>query len=251
MTEWLPVSSEGLIVLANIHLFGKDDLSESIQLALFLHLGTFFSALIYFRCKIWQLLKSLFHYPQSSLEQQATLKFLMISTLMSGLIGFGLLQTLIHLEEQLLTSGRVLTGLIGLLLLVTGGLQLSARAGQPRSAKDSSVLDAVILGVVQGLAILPGLSRSGLTISALLLRKFDDTDALTLSFLMSLPVVLGGNILLNANGSLLTTSNLLGTLFAFGFGLATIHILLKVSKRLNLGYFVLLFGLLMAGSTLL
>ena len=251
ITEWLPVSSEGIIVLANIHLFGETDLSESIQLALFLHLGTFFAALIYFRRKIWQLLKSLFHYADSTLEQQATLKFLLISSLMSGLIGFALLQTLIRLEDQLLTSGRVLTGLIGLLLLVTGGLQLSTGAGKQRSTQDASVMDAIILGLVQGLAILPGLSRSGLTISALLLRKFDDTHALTLSFLLSLPVVLGANILLNANHFLLTTSNLLGTLFAFGFGLATIHILLKVSKRMNFGYFVLLFGFLMVGSTLL
>ena len=117
--------------------------------------------------------------------------------------------------------------------------------------ENASVWDAIILGIVQGMAILPGLSRSGLTISTLLLRKFDDTHALTLSFLMSLPVVFGGNILLNANAFLFTTSNLWGSLFAFGFGLATIHLLLKVSQRLNFGYFVLLFGVLMVGSAFL
>ncbi len=251
ITEWLPISSEGLIVLARVHLFGETSVRESIHVALFLHLGTFFAALIYFRVEVWTLLRSLLQYRQSSIEKKAVLRFLVVSTFFSGLIGFGLLKSLDHMESHLAVSGKVLTGIIGLLVLITATLQLKAKTGSRRGSQEATLVDGVLLGVVQGMAILPGLSRSGLTISALLLRKFDDSQALTLSFLMSLPVVLGGNILLNLNHFTLTLSNLMGCLFAFVFGLATIHILLSISKKINFGYFMLLFGLLMLLSVFL
>ncbi len=251
ITEWLPVSSEGLIVLAQIHIFHQGNLQENINLALFLHFGTFFAALIYFRREVWLLLKSSLQYKYSSPEDKAIIRFLLVSTLVSALIGFTLLNTLIHLEGYLSVSGKVLTGAIGLLLLITAALLLISKSSFQKRSQDATLVDGVILGVVQGLAVLPGFSRSGLTISALLLRKYDDTHALTLSFLMSLPVVLGSNIMLNLANPMLTPTTLLGCLFAFVFGLATIHFLLSLSKKINFGYFVLLFGLLMAVSAVL
>ena len=248
ITEWLPISSEGFIVLAEVHLFGQSNVRDMIYVALLLHLGTFLAALVYFRREVWTLIKALFQYRRATPVEQATLKFLVLSTLISGLLGFILLQTIIRLESYLLIPAKVLTGAIGLLLLITAWLQLTVKSGSPKNPGDLSYVDGLILGVVQGLAVLPGLSRSGLTVSTLLLRKFDDTHALTLSFLMSLPVVLGANIVLNLDHFSITPSNLLGCLLSFVFGLATIHLLLALSRKLNFGYFVLVFGLLMGVS---
>jgi len=245
ITEWLPVSSEGLIVLAKLRLFGGKDIEEMIRLALFLHLGTFLAALIYFRKEIFTLLKSTFQYSRTSQEQKAMIRFLLVATLISGIVGFILLQTLIHLEDSLAVSGKVITILIGCLLLITAGFQLTKQESSWKGPQDTTLTDGIILGIVQGFSVLPGLSRSGLTISALLLRKFDDTHALTLSFLMSLPVVLGGNIVLNFGNPLINETTLWGCLFAFLFGLATIHLLLSLSRKMNFAYFVLFFGLLM------
>jgi undecaprenyl-diphosphatase len=98
---------------------------------------------------------------------------------------------------------------------------------------------------VQGFAALPGFSRSGLTISALLLRKFDETAALRLSFLMSLPIVLGGNVLLNLkDGFVLSAGAVFGLVFSFVFGIFTIHVLFRVARKINFAYFVLGFGVI-------
>ncbi len=245
ITEWLPVSSEGLIVLAKLHLFGGKDIEEMIHLALFLHLGTFLAALIYFRKEVFTLLKSTFQYTRASQEHKAMIRFLLVATLISGIVGFILLKTLIHLEDSLAVSGKVITILIGCLLLITAGFQLTKGESSWKGPQDTTLTDGVILGIVQGFSVLPGLSRSGLTISALLLRKFDDTHALTLSFLMSLPVVLGVNIVLNLGDLLVNETTLWGSLFAFLFGLVTIHLLLSLSKKMNFAYFVLFIVLLM------
>ena len=245
ITEWLPVSSEGVIILAKLHLFGGKDIGDLIRLALFLHLWTFLAALIYFRKEVLNLTKSIVQYTSTSREQKALIRFLLVATLISSIVGFVLLRTLIHLEDSLVNSGKVITILIGFLLLITGGLQVTKRESSRKGPQDTTLTDGLLLGIVQGFSILPGLSRSGLTISALLLRKFDDTHALTLSFLMSLPVVLGGNIFLNLSNPLINETTLWGCLFAFLFGLATIHLLIRISKKMNFAYFVIFFGLLM------
>ena len=106
--------------------------------------------------------------------------------------------------------------------------------------------DALFAGVLQGIAVLPGLSRSGLTVAALLFRKIKETDALKLSFLMSLPVVLGGNIVLNFldDGIEFNTSSLVALGASFVVGLLTIKYLLKISQKINFGWFAIGFGVL-------
>lgn len=107
------------------------------------------------------------------------------------------------------------------------------------------------MGFVQGLASLPGLSRSGITVSTLLLRKFDDTSALRLSFLMSLPVILMANIFLNLSYFSITSATIYGLLSSFIFGYATIALMMKFSRKINWGYFVIIFALIMILSILI
>ena len=247
IAEWLPISSEGALTLLKINLFESGlGLGELIELALFFHLGTFLAALVYFRKKVYKLFKTLFKYKEANTENRKILTFLIISSLISGILGYLALAGIKGLDSKLELAGEGATLLVGILLLITGLLQFAGRtAGQTRTPKDLKLSDGVFLGVVQSLAILPGFSRSGFTISALLLTKFKEADALTLSFLMSLPAALGANILLNTEKILsFSLNSLLGLIASFIFGLLTIHFLIKAAKKMNFGWFVILFGLL-------
>lgn len=245
IAEWLPVSSEGLIFLvkANFFNFGET-IREITELVLWLHLGTFLAALVYFRKEVWVLSRALFKFKSATENNQRILIFLIISTLVSGILGAILLLSLTYLEGFLTLSAKVLTLAIGILLLVTAGLQFRARGGGLKKADGIKGKDGVILGLAQGLAVLPGLSRSGLTVSVLLLRKFKEDTALKLSFLMSMPIVLGGNIILNMDKLSLNLESLVGLLASFIFGYLTIDVLLRVAKKINFAWFVLGFGVL-------
>jgi undecaprenyl-diphosphatase len=243
IAEWLPISSEGLLILVKKNIFGSQEaLDLLVQEALFLHLGTFLAALIYFRKDVWAL---------RNLENQKILKFLILTTLITGLLGFLFLKILVGLGEQINAAGDTITLMIGGLLLITAFLQIKAPSQGYKKPSQSTNQDGLLLGLVQGLATLPGLSRSGLTIATLLLRKFDGRVALKLSFLMSLPVVLGGNIVLNLSDWVFSIELMVSLIFAFGFGFLTIAGLLRLAQKINFGYLVLIFGLLVIVSVLI
>ncbi|OPL11963.1 MAG: hypothetical protein AVO34_01720 [Firmicutes bacterium ML8_F2] len=246
--EWLPISSEGITVLVASNFFGQLSLETVIRYSLFLHLGTFLAALIYFRKDVWSLLKALLNYRLAEKNVQNIFKFLVISTLVSGFLGFAIFKIFSGFEERLASSAKMITLIIGLLLLVTAGLQIKAKKDSQKKAKQLSQKDGWLLGLMQSLAVLPGLSRSGLTVSTLLLRKFNEEFALKLSFLMSLPIVLGGNIALNFKDAEFSLSMVWGLVFSFVFGLATISLLLKLARKINFGWFVFIFGILIIAS---
>ncbi|MCH8244512.1 undecaprenyl-diphosphate phosphatase [Patescibacteria group bacterium] len=236
ITEWLPVSSEGILVLVQTN-FLDMELAEAVRFALFLHLGTFFAALLYLRKDVVNVFKQ---------ERRNVLVFLLVATIISGVLGYVLLLALENIQDFV---GKGINALIGALLIATALLQLKRKTGGYKSDKDVSFFDGILLGIVQGLAALPGLSRSGLTVGILLLRKFDDMHALRLSFLMSLPVVLGANIVLRIEDFAISQEMLVAAAFSFAFGLLTIHLLLSLAKKINFGYFVFIFGLLTIAST--
>ncbi len=250
ITEWLPVSSEGMLVIAKTQLFhDATPLSEFIKIALFLHLGTFFAALVYLRKDVSHLIKTLFSYKKSEESSKKLLGFLVSSTILSGIIGYIILTSISGAEEKIAVTGKVITILIGFLLLGTASIQLRVKS---LGYKDSSKLnrfDSLLLGIGQGISALPGISRSGITTSLLLLRNFDKKEALRMSFLMSLPIVLAGNIILNIGlfSSLNLASALgliLGLMASFAFGLATIHGMMKLAEKINFGWFVLIIAVL-------
>ncbi len=243
VVEWLPVSSEGALVLAKIHLFeGSAELTNTIKLSLFFHLGTFFSALVYFYDDVKNLLRGVLRFRQTPNSIRKTIVFLVVATVISGLLGWGFIRIVALLEHGLSLTGKGVTLLVGLLLLVTGLTQLRARKGGELTPDDLGWLDGIILGFAQGLAVFPGISRSGMTVSFLLLLNYEEEQALRLSFLLSLPIVLGANVILNADRLILSASGFTGLLTAFLSGLLTIHLLLEVARTMNFGYFVLFFG---------
>lgn len=250
ITEWLPISSSSFIVLIMSNFFHVTDITILLHQALFLHLGTFFAALIYFRKDVSHLIFSLFNYKKSEIQTKKVLRFLIIATIISGVLGYIIMITLTNLDLEL--TGKAITFSIGFLLLITGGLQLSVKNKGIRKIIHLDKSDSILTGIAQGLAVLPGLSRSGITVSTLLLKKIDDTTALRLSFLLSLPIVLIGNIFLNLPdiATTFTYFSIIGLFTSFIFGLLTIHGLMKLSKKINFAWFVLVFAILMMLSVL-
>lgn len=249
ITEWLPVSSSGILALILSNFFNVTNIPEIITQALFLHLGTFFAALVYFRKDVSKLFYALFKWKKSSPDYQKIFSFLFISTLISGAIGLAILQLLDSFSLEI--TGKAITFGVGFLLLITGIFQIKVKSRGLRNVSNIKKKDSVLLGFAQGFSVLPGLSRSGITISSLLIDKFDDTTALRLSFLMSLPIVLFGNLLLNWGDFTINNIAIYGVLASFVFGLATIHGMMKLSRKINFGYFVLIFALLMMASILI
>jgi len=242
--EWLPVSSEAIIVLLKTYFFQGEGLSSLIDLAIFLHLGTFLAALVYLRKDVVSLIKTIFTYDTSDEEQKTLLRFLLISSLATGVVGYLVLFSVSRAEETLTSTGQWFVLFIGVLLLITAWFQFKKSAGL-KSVGQLKTSDALFAGTMQGFAALPGLSRSGLTIASLLLKKFDDETALRASFLMSLPAVLGANILFSFDElTNLTTEMFVMIGISFVIGLLTIHALLKLARKIQFGYFVLIFGIL-------
>ena len=245
ITEWLPISSEGMIILAKTHLFAQEaDAATLVREAIFLHIGTLAATLIYFRKDIGSLVRASFVTRSPTGETRPMLRFLLVSTLVSGAIGLVLFQALDAAGDRLNVTGKVITVGIGSLLMGTGLALLASKGKGLKEQGDLKNTDGVILGIAQGLSILPGVSRSGITVSSLLLRKFRDVHALRASFLMSVPAVLGANIGLNVRHMDFSAAQGIGLVLAFAFGILTIHLLMDLSRRINFGKFVLLFAIL-------
>ncbi|MBI2165426.1 MAG: undecaprenyl-diphosphate phosphatase [Chloroflexi bacterium] len=242
VTEWVPVSSEG-VVAATYSFFLKRPLEEAVAYALWLHVGTLFSAIIVFRRELMQIARELLILRR---RPSPLTFFLIVSSLVSGAVGLPLLLLLRHVPN---VAGAGVMAVVGSLMLVTGGVQLRRPQPGTRHRDELSYIDSTLAGVAQGIAALPGLSRSGLTIAVLLSRRIDRREALALSFLMSVPASLGAGVYSAATqpGLALTGSSAAAILVAFLVGLLTIRGLLAVAGQLSFAWIVLLMGLLILG----
>lgn len=233
ITEWLPVSSEG-VVTAFYGLLDDVTLEEAIMFALWLHLGTVISVLIVFREEFVGIAR---HIIENPTRPTPIIKYLFVATLTSAVIGFPLLITLGEVSSRM---GALAMGVVGAAMFVTGGLQLRKKDSGTRGPEDITAMDGLIAGIAQGFAVIPGLSRSGLTVAALLARKVETREALVLSFLMSVPASLGAAIYSSLDGGMITSGSAVAAmLVAAGVGLVTIRALLVVAQRINFAIFVI------------
>ncbi len=243
IAEWLPISSEGMTSLVMINVFGKS-LAESLPIAIWLHTGTLLSASVYFRAELKEILREVpgFIKDRDLQNKDHTLIiFLILSTLLTGLVGLPLILFATGWEEF---SGKLATAFIGLLLIFTGFLQITA-AKKTKKKTDPVLKDSAIVGITQGFAALPGVSRSGITVSTLLLRNFQASDALKLSFLMSIPAVLVAELGMGAMGLLIIdATSLIALFFAFLIGILTIDIFIKVAEKYDFSKFCIGLGIL-------
>ncbi len=237
-TEWLPVSSSGQVVLL---LEGMGvDAEDTLALAFFLHFGTLFAVLARLRGDVREVLGDL-----GKWREDPMVRFLLVATVVSLVVGFALVQTLEEAVEGSL-GGVFLTLLVGAMLIVTGFVLRTAkgRLGD-RKVEDLADGDAAVLGLVQGLAALPGISRSGMTVSALLMDRVDADEALRLSFLMSIPVTIAVvlyELVIWDIASIGVVPVTIGVGASFVFGYLTIDGLLALSRRIDWSVFCVIFG---------
>ena len=237
LTEWLPVSSEGIVTAIDSSLRDRS-LGESVKYSLWLHVGTVFSVLIAFRMEVVRLVRDGLRRPA---HPSPLLSYLVVTTIVSALIGFPLL---VAIEQVSNTLGAIAMGLVGLFMLVTGTLQLRWSAPGERGRQSVGPLDAIAAGIAQGFAALPGLSRSGLTVSVLLARHVERREALFLSFLMSVPASLGAGIYSGVDEGFLLSSSALGAgVVACVVALITIRGLMSVAERVSFSGLVIVVGI--------
>ena len=243
IVEWLPVSSQGNLAL--FLTFVGTDPDIALQLALFLQVGTTLSAATYYRDDIRVAFEALPGWtPRAAYEgDNAIASYVVVACLLTGLVGIPLYIFAVDLAGQL--TGGVFIAAIGVLLILTGVLQLASESVSMGIREEPTLLDSVLVGAVQGVAILPGISRSGVTTSALLFRSYDPPAAFRLSFLLSIPASLGGAALtvLGAGGlpGISPTAALVALVVSAVVGYLTIDALMRVVDRVP--FWVVCFGL--------
>ncbi|USZ67414.1 undecaprenyl-diphosphate phosphatase [Halorussus salilacus] len=253
--EWLPISSEGNITVFLTALGSTPE--AAVGFSLFLHAGTAVSAAAYYRAELREVLGALPEWrPRdafSSEGERATLSFLGVATLASGVVGLTAYATLEAAVSAL--TGGAFVALVGLLLVGTGVLLRVADNFEFGGREDPDLLDALLVGSLQGLAILPGVSRSGTTASALLFRGHDGPSSFRLSFLLSIPAALGAGVLSVADGGVPEVgldAAALALASAAVVGYLTIDALMRVVERVPFwGVCVGLGALAMLGGGLL
>ncbi len=234
LTEFLPVSSSGHLELAK-YILNDDSLSEeSLLTTVTLHAATALSTLVVFRREVGELLRGLFQFRWNAETQYAV----RIILSMLPAVAIGLL-----FEEQIeqLFHHRIV--LVGLMLIITGLLLLLADRART-THKGVTYKDALIIGVAQAVAILPGISRSGATISTSVLLGVDRDRAARFSFLMVVPLILGKMVLDIKDGAFADPDINplalgLGFVAAFLTGAVACLWMIQLVKRSKLTYFSL------------
>ena len=233
LTEFLPVSSSGHLVLIPA-LFNRPgpDLATNAML----HLGTLVAVLVYYRSDIARMAK--FDRPARRL-----ITLILIGTVPAVVLGL-LFEDKI---EELVSEPQI----VAFMLIITGIVLLSTtllRLGD-RTMADLQPRDSFLIGLAQALALIPGISRSGMTISAGLARGLERTEAARFAFLLGIPVIAGAGLLQMVEavrlGEPIPGSVWVGVVVAGLAGYAAIAILLKLLTRVGLapfGLYCITFG---------
>jgi len=246
IAEWLPISSKGIVTLILVNAFGMQ-FKEAFFMAIWLHIGTLLAAIFYFRRELWDMIKYLPTYVRGirhpdATEQGRLITFLLIGTAVTAAVGGPLI---LFSLDNLQLSSALLTALIGLFLIITGLVQRFALKSRGTVDKPLRMIDALWVGLAQALSAFPGISRSGISISALLVLRYSGGQALRLCFLLSIPIVLAAEVGLGIiKGISINEVALAGLLSAAAFGFLTIKVLMKVAIVLPFWIFCIVLGLL-------
>ena len=253
-TEFLPISSSGHLVLVPTILHWPP---ASLPLIAIVHQGTLVAVLVYFRADLWGIIKAVW---QGLMQRQplATVEsrlgwYIVIGSIPAGAAGL-LLESFF---EEMFGTPAIVAGflLVTAVLLIIGERAFSGQ----KPIEKISLLDAIIVGLFQTLALFPGVSRSGSTITAGLLRGLDRAAAARFSFLLGIPAILGAGLLSGLD--LMQADDLAAQMPALtaGFvaaavsGYLCIHFLLNWLRRHSLYPFAIYcaaFGLIFLAATL-
>ncbi|MHA2181947.1 MAG: undecaprenyl-diphosphate phosphatase, partial [Promethearchaeota archaeon] len=231
---------------------------NAYSLAIWLHLGTTLAVVLKFRKDFVSILKTLIHkgsdFDSIIIKKRNWIIWATIGTGITALPAY-ILFKIIFLNYFTAFQGDIITLLISTLLIFTGIILISTRRIFGNRKLDevsnkSTQKDSFLSGLVQGVSILPGISRSGVTVGTILMEKYDQDDALRLSFLMSVPVAIASIIvdIVFSEGSIFGSLDLLTilitTIVSFLVGYLTIEFLFRLAQKINFGYFCILYGVI-------
>ncbi|WP_405221814.1 undecaprenyl-diphosphate phosphatase [Dokdonia sp. Asnod1-B02] len=234
LTEFLPVSSSGHLELGKAILGDTSVPEESLMFTVVVHFATALSTIVVFRKDIVEILSGLFSFEWNE-ETQFSAK-IVLSMIPAVIVG-------LFFEEQLeaLFGGNIM--LVGCMLLVTAVLLYFADRAKD-TQKNVTFSNAFIIGVSQAVAMIPGISRSGATISTSVLLGNDKSKAARFSFLMVIPLIFGKIAKDLMDGALTTqTGNVsvlvIGFVAAFVAGLVACTWMIKLVKKSKLSWFAI------------
>ena len=221
VAEFLPISSSGHLVILQHVLEVSEDLR--LRLEVFLHVGTLASVFVFYARRIGLTLGGIVRGEREALLYAGKI-------VLSAVPAIGVYFLFRHRIEALVTNARM----VGALLMFTGAVLMGTRF-LPRGGRTVDGLRALLMGVGQAIALLPGVSRSGMTLASARAGKVDADAAAEFSFLMSAPLIMGGLLLELVKGEIsvggYTVSVLLwGTLLSAVVGYFSLALLLKVLK---------------------
>lgn len=235
LTEFLPVSSSGHLEIGSV-LLGVNS-AENLLFAVVVHAATAFATIVVFRHDLAELIAGLLKFQWNDSWKYATLIF--ISMVPVGIVG-------VFFEEEItsLFTGNLL--LVGSMLLVTSALLFFTHFRKDNN-RSVNTFSAIIIGLAQAVAILPGISRSGATIATGLLLGVEKTKATRFSFLMVLIPILGASLLKlkdyfeepSIHGGLTVTSMMMGFIAAFISGYIACRWMIGIVRKGKLTYFAL------------
>ncbi|ASV30505.1 undecaprenyl-diphosphate phosphatase [Maribacter cobaltidurans] len=234
LTEFLPVSSSGHLELGKAILGDNSVPEESLLFTVILHFATALSTIVVFRKDIWEIIRGLFQFKWNE-ESQFTVKII-VSMLPAVFVG-------LFFEKQLeaFFGGNVM--FVGFMLLITAVLLYFADKAKD-TGKKVGFGSALIIGISQAIAMLPGISRSGATISTSVLLGVDKSKSARFSFLMVVPLIfgkiakdlIGGELNFNGENNMAMGA---GFLAAFIAGLVACTWMIQLVRKSKLSYFAI------------
>ncbi len=234
LTEFLPVSSSGHLELGKAILGDNSIPEESLLFTVVLHFATALSTIVVFRKDVWEIIGGLFKF-QWNEETQFSLK-IVISMIPAALVGF-------FLEDfmEVFFDGAII--IVGIMLIITAILLYLADMAKTTD-KGVSYRSAFVIGMAQMVAMLPGISRSGATISTAVLLGIDKTKSARFSFLMVVPLILGKVAKDILSGEIDFESTQMGAmgagfLAAFLAGLVACTWMIRLVRQSKLTYFAI------------
>ena len=235
LTEFLPVSSSGHLEIGKEIFNANLTAADSLTFDVIVHGGTALSTIVVFRKDIFNIIKGVFQFKWNT-ETQFVL-MIIISMIPAALVGL-----VFEKEIEQLFAGQIM--LVGIMLIITSLLLYLADLAK-KTHKAVKPLDSFIIGIAQAIAILPGMSRSGATISTSLMLGISRENAARFSFLMVLPLIIG-KMILDVKGiyetggadidiSIFSLS--VGFMAAFISGLFAVSWMIRLVKNAKLRYF--------------
>lgn len=255
LLEWLPISSDGQTMDAAIKTLGIPP-NEVFSLSIWLHLGILIAVLVKFREEFVKMGKSFFPHKFKVVEVDIKKRNWLISSTIGTLITAIPLYYIFKIVMKgsfTANQGDFITLIISGLLILIGIFFLTSKKifGEITVENTNTINilpDSFLAGLTQGIAILPGISISGLTVSTIILEKYNHNEALRMSFLMTVPAevvficinigVGKGSILVILDPIVIITIMMVSFMAAY----ASIELLLRVAKKIRFGYFCIFYG---------